>query len=185
MSSTVATAIEHLDHLASRLLDLPSIPYILRRVTIKGWNRVKRILLERLGKAEGQDGFLIEAIHHGDQPIHIGLSILSGGDQQRKFEQAIPLVPGFNRVLVPRTDICRMIPLGRHMRVLIEPLGTDDLDLSLMTADFVRGLLPELSSRPTAVTPASSAMPSAPQTSPPTTARPKLKCVVWDLDNTL
>lgn len=176
VSSRMARAVEAGDEFLSRLLDWRPIPYFARRFSIKAWNWAKRRMLRMLPASGQGDGLLIEAINSGASEVGLRLTIFNALDTVRMFDTAIRMAPGFNRILIDHATIAAQVEIGKQMRVVIEPIGDARPALTLLTADFVEMRRAESS--------ASAAKAVAPSVSTDA-KRPGIKCVVWDLDNTL
>jgi FkbH-like protein len=176
--------IEWFDHWVSRFIDSRWLPYEFRRIGGKGWNIVKPKILAHFGKLSRPSGFLIEAVNHESHEISFILSILNEEHVGRKFDASIRLTPGYNRTYVDRSDFEAIVPAGKHMRAMIEPVGDVYPTVSFLTIDFIgpAKLPPDLAISSLAKVNVEGEKVVESET---TNRRPKIKCVVWDLDNTI
>lgn len=172
-SIMAARLLEAVDRLASRLLDLPLLPFRLRRSGSFAWNRVKAKLLDHVAPGRRPDALLLEVI--GEVVTDILITARnSGPDVGTFYQDKLKIAPGYNRALIPVSEIARYVSADRDILLSIEPVSAHDRStLMFGSLDFV-SLDP----------PVSSARPAIEQVAPKTQA-PKVKCVVWDLDNTL
>jgi FkbH-like protein len=113
--------------------------------------------------------FLLECYNPGAQSIRLSLSIRSVSEKtQIPFQRLIELDPGFHRMRIPYPEITGMVDLTEPFNVeLIPNDDTNEITLFFGLMDFVREI--QLSE-------AAIKIDNIPQ---------KVKCVVWDLDNTL
>jgi FkbH-like protein len=158
-------------HIGTVLYQLPVPSSIKRIVTGKRYSLKKRLTYRSNAGETLPTSFLLECYNPGPQPIRLSMSIRSVDEKARiPFQKLIELDPGFHRVRVPYTEISAVVNLGAPFNVeLIPNHDTGEVTLFFGLMDFVReNLKPE--ARP----------------EPATKDRPKkIKCVVWDLDNTL
>jgi FkbH-like protein len=174
----------NIDEWLSRTLDHAPLPYAFRRNTIKAWNWFKRRVLLVVVPRSEPAAFLLDIDNIGARNVDLSLSIFDQTDHQRKFERVIQLPIGRSTHRIEAATITAMVPLGRHVRIALEPLGAPGTHLRVFTANFVgtanEGIKP-VSAPYSASEPPTHQNVSAAKTS----GRPAVKCVVWDLDNTL
>jgi FkbH-like protein len=143
-------------------LPAPIKPRLLRKV-----NYLRRQSAEsRRAIADTPDCFLLECYNPNASAVPLTLTVRASEPGGQPFQSMIVSGPGYSRAEVPYADISRVVDLGGPFEVEIvpnEPAGTL-LYFGLM--DFVRY------ARVTAD-------PREPRGDKP------LKCIVWDLDNTL
>jgi FkbH-like protein len=115
--------------------------------------------------------FMMECYNPGASPVDLSLTIRAEGKAVTiPFQKLIKATPGFHRVKVPCAEIAALVDLRRPFNVEIIPNGeSSGVTLFFGLIDFVQEL-----SQPTAT--------ESPDVSG---KRAKVKCVVWDLDNTL
>jgi FkbH-like protein len=123
----------------------------------------------------------IECMNPGPQPVSLvfsfGFTAAAHASGAEIFRTTLVLVSGYSVHTIPVTDFMSQDVLDRPFFMQIAPADPDEHpELAFGLLDIV-----ELSTTPPATLPHSTV------TSPRlvTTAEPKLKCVVWDLDNTL
>jgi FkbH-like protein len=154
----------------------PALRLAPRRLADKAvWrlNSAKHGLAGRGEPIAAQDQFVVEAWHDGAEPVPFTLTFLPSGEaSDRLFQTAISLAPGYNRVSIRGADIAARVDLSQPYLVQLEPVVESPPPIVFGLLDFVR------------VEAAAAAQPAAP-TAAGATVRPKVKCVVWDLDNTV
>ena len=106
---------------------------------------------------------LLEIYNPQDHDIQLSLTLRPVGDKSvMAFQMLVELTPGFHRVRVPVSEISQMIDVRAPFNIELIPNGVDDgTALYFGLLEFVREV----------------------RTPEPKTK--KIKCVVWDLDNTL
>ncbi|HEY1879938.1 MAG TPA: HAD-IIIC family phosphatase [Caulobacteraceae bacterium] len=121
--------------------------------------------------------FLLEIVNPGQDRIELTLTFRNseGKADDGFFQTRTDAAPGYNRFCVPAADIFRRVDEAASLLVQIEPVSTDKGTGPLLfgLADFV------------ALADGASLAPIATATRAEGSERPKVKCVVWDLDNTL
>lgn len=123
------------------------------------------------GEAVGpEDVFVLEAFHDGAETWPFTLSIMTGRKEASGlFQAAAPLQPGYNRLVIPARDIAALVDLTGPVTIQVEPVREGSPPIVFGLVDFAR-LSGALAPRPAAKA---------------AKGPPKIKCVVWDLDNTL
>lgn len=117
----------------------------------------------------GNDVFLVEAWNASRAPRPFTLTFLTTGTPRPAIVRyKVTLTPGYSRTAVPVEQIAPSIDLARPFRVQLEPMVEGTPPLVFGVVDFVRFK--------------TEAAPMSPAREEP---KPKAKCVVWDLDNTL
>lgn len=115
--------------------------------------------------AEFPDCFLFECFNPNARTIHLTFTLrLREQKQARPFQSRISLKPGYNRERVPFSDIQAAVDVTQSFEIEIVPNDADNTVLYFGLVDFVRER--------------SAPGPSKSNVNP-------LKCIVWDLDNTL
>jgi len=172
-STMAVKLLEGMDRFASGLLEYPVLPFRLRRSASFAWNRVKAKLLKRLAAGRKPDALLLEVI--GESATDILITVRNNvPDAGTFFQDKFGIAPGYNRILIPASNIARYVAVDRDILLSIEPASELDRPTLLFGAlDFVVFDQPVTAARPAAERPESK----------PGIA--KVKCVVWDLDNTL
>jgi FkbH-like protein len=123
----------------------------------------KRITISRPRPSEVPGHFVVECYNPADQAVDLSLTIRPSNDEARiPYQRLIRVLPGFMRVEIPTTDISRVLNLDEPFSVELIPNEVPDrTTLFFGLVDFVK----KRSARPEQVS--------------------QVKCVVWDLDNTL
>ncbi|HLI20507.1 MAG TPA: HAD-IIIC family phosphatase [Stellaceae bacterium] len=171
-----AQRLEQLDRINDRLL-AAALPAFAGDKLAWRLNGAKRAVGGRGESLRGADVFIAEAWHDGTEPWPFTLSIMT---QEKKasglFQAAMFLAPGYNRLLYPVGDIAKLVDIDAPLTIQIEPLreGAPPIVFGLLDfAVLARNLDATSASRP------------APAKAEAGKEKPKFKCVVWDLDNTL
>ncbi len=167
-----ALRIEHRDYRIGTILHQLPVPLPLKVIVTGKRYSLKKKLTYR-GKAMGPPPtcFLIECYNPGTQEIGLSLSIRSVDERpQIPFQELIRLDPGFHRVRIPFQKIIQVVDLSGPFNVeLIPNDDTDELTLFFGLMEFVQ-------ERKESEGFGNSTTERASQ---------KVKCVIWDLDNTL
>ncbi len=167
-----ALAIERRDYRIGTLLyQLPVPAPVKGMVTGKRYSLKKRLAYRTTTSELLPTAFLLECYNPGTRSVPLSLTVRSINEKARiPFQKLIELKPGFQRVRVPYLEIARVLDLNVPFNVeLIPNDDSNEVTLFFGLMDFVREIL-------------------APETNSETKTgdQPKkVKCVVWDLDNTL
>lgn len=144
------------------------------------WDNFKR---QQFAKGSlDPDAFAVEAWLPADAAadVTLTLTIVPVEDEGKGlFQDILQLHPGYNRLEIPIERIRSRVDLHAPYFLKIEPLAdTTPQSITFGMLDFVT-----FRERPAAL----KARQEAPAAQPavPAVALPKIKCVVWDLDNTL
>ncbi len=159
-----AAARERRDYrIGKTLVHLPLPAGLKRAVTNKRYSFKKRMALWGASQGESASSFLLECYNPQEQVIPFSLTIRSlQTDAKIPFQKLIHLAPGFQRVRIAVGEISSVLDL--HSPFSIEMIPNDMADgptLYFGVMDFVR------------------------EEQVRTEKSKKVKCVVWDLDNTL
>lgn len=135
---------------------------------------VRRRVIRKVGtlypRLPKPDCLLIEVFNPMPIEAQLQLSALgSKGDQPARFQWTSRMPPGLSSFAIPVAELERRLDLGRAFNLWLSVAEEDGKMLYFCSATFVR-----LAPRPA----------SADRTPKPASPR-KIKCVVWDLDNTL
>lgn len=169
-----ARRLERLDRINDRLL-ASALPAFASDKLAWRLNGAKRALGGRGQSLRAADVFIAEAWHEGTEPWPFTLSIMT----QHKgssglFQAAMSLAPGYNRLLYPVADIAKLVDVTGPLTIQIEPLREGAPPIVFGLLDFA-ALDRRIEARG-AVAPAAATAKKE---------KPKFKCVVWDLDNTM
>jgi FkbH-like protein len=147
----------------SALVQIALPSSVKRFATWRRYDHKKKQTFARQPSATAADDFVIECYNPNAAAIDLSLTMRSE-DPGRPipYQQLIPLKPGYNRAVVPVADITRALDVSQPFSVEVIPNDiTDGTTLVFGMIDFAVGI-PRKKPKP------------AP-----------LKCVVWDLDNTM
>jgi FkbH-like protein len=167
-----ALAIERRDYrIGTFLYQLPVPVSVKGIVTGKRYSLKKRLAYRTTTSELHPSSFLMECYNPATRTVPLSLTVRSINEKTRiPFQKLIELSPGFQRVRVPYPEIARVLDLTAPFNVeLIPNDDINDVTLFFGLMDFVREI-------------------TAPNTNSEakTENQPKaVKCVVWDLDNTL
>jgi FkbH-like protein len=163
-----AASIDRWDgRIGATLQDLP-VPGSARNFFVHKRYSYKKRRAQWGGGAELPTSFLLECFNPEENPIDLSLTIRSADEHNSRmpFQTLISLAPGFQRVRIPVSAIQAIIDLDAPFNIELIPNEVPDgttLYFGLM--DFVRE--------------------SAPEPAPEPEKSKPVKCVVWDLDNTV
>jgi FkbH-like protein len=165
-SAATATALEHLDRAIHVSLKGPFSRRVVDQV-VRRLNRAKNRLATSGRPLGADDIFLMETWHEGSRDIPFTFTIVPNDPSAGAlFQHAVSVVPGYSRTIIPVKEMTQRVDLTQPFRVQIEPLVESTPAIVFGVTDFAR--------------PARSLQSSKTQAEP---KRPKIKCVVWDLDN--
>jgi FkbH-like protein len=158
---------EHNNITVGALVRIMPLPFPIKSRVLGKVNYQRRASAENTPESSDRpDYFLAECYNPGATSVHLTLIIrMRDRSIARRYEQNIEVSPGYTRAKIPFSEVESAIDVTRPFELEIVPNNVDEnttLYFGLM--DFIR----ELSVSPVA----------------PTATKP-IKCVVWDLDNTL
>jgi FkbH-like protein len=160
-----AGKIERSDYNVGNLLQLLPVPTKLKAIaTKKRYGFKKRKAAQLAVGGELPTSFLLECYNPTAQEVRLSLTMRSIGPRRNfPFQRLFNLTPGFCRIRVPIDDITKLINLHTPFEIELVPNEVDNnlTTLYFGVMDFVR----ELTDKPS--------------------KGAAVKCVVWDLDNTL
>ena len=165
-----ASAIERRDErIGSALVQLP-VPTSLRTKAIHkryGWK--KRLAQRATPTADAPTSFVIECYNPNPESIALSLTMRpTSPDKPIPYQNLVQITPGFHRVRIPVTEIEAVLDVKSPFSIDLIP----NSEARLTTLYF--GLVDFVTEKPV----------QKPAESP--SGKPgKIKCVVWDLDNTL
>ena len=181
-SAAQAEQIERRDYRIGNMLYQLPVPSKLRFVATGKRYSFKKRVASRPTSSHAQPGsFLLECYNPHAYEIRLSLTMRSIDEHSRiPFQTLIRLTPGFHRVRVQERDISRVLDLRVPFNIEIIPNDIEDgTSLYFGLMEFVRE-----------VEVAKAAEKTDGQTKNETNTKnedkaKKIKCVVWDLDNTL
>ena len=162
-SSAHATQLEDRDYRIGAILQKLPIPSLLKTTAIK-----KRYGFKKNGARSVQNGgvspscFLLECYNPGPRTIETSLIMRPTDARTRMpFQKLLDISPGFHRFRIPLAEITALVDVRCEFEIEIIPNDGEELTLYFGLMEFVV------------------------ETPQETTSSKKVKCVVWDLDNTL
>lgn len=149
-----------------------------RSATSRALDRIVRRLHQRRNGGMRPDAFLLEIFNPAAEPaaLHVSLGIARKELSARRldptallpsFRKRLELAPGYSRHEIPYAELASVAESGLPFDIALLPEADSNPTLVFLTADFVR-----FRQRQAAATPRPD-------------ERPPVKCVVWDLDNTI
>jgi FkbH-like protein len=171
-STENALAIEQRDYrIGAFLYRLPAPASIKGAVTGKRYSLKKKLAYRATTGKLPPTSFLLECYNPGTRSIPLSLTVRSINEKAKiPFQKLIELKPGFERIRVSYAEIARVLDVSVPFNVeLIPNNDVNEVTLFFGLMDFVR----EIPVTETSLEPRSADRPK------------KIKCVVWDLDNTL
>ena len=172
-----ARALAVADDVVAGVIGAVAAPYRVRDVAATGWNRVKTHIADSAG-ANAFDAFVLECVSRAARETVFTLTIKPEVSTGRYFQRHLTVQPGYNRLTVDAGEIGALVDLDGPLLFQVEPVTPPaESEFVFTQLQFVRwsdGAAPgsAATGAPTAQTAAAK-------------AAAKVKCVVWDLDNTL
>jgi FkbH-like protein len=154
-------------------LPLPSLVKI--TATTKRYGFKKRRATAAMNGDKFPTCFLLECYNPESHKVQLSLTMRAMGEAARMpFQKLIPLRPGFQRVRIPLEEITGLLDLTQTFGIDLIPNNEDhetdpETTLYFGLMDFVTELPAKKST----------------ETNKSDPATKKIKCIVWDLDNTL
>jgi FkbH-like protein len=155
---------ERRDYRFGTILHQVSLPVPVKRFAVtKRYSFKKRVAMRTVRSEPEPTCFVLECVNPGEQVISLTLTLREFGSKtSMPFQRKIELVPGFNRTRIEISEIARVVNLHAPFGLELVPNETDEeTTLYFGLIDFVE------ETRKQAGTSA------------------KVKCVIWDLDNTI
>jgi len=159
-----AARIERRDYRVGTILYQIPLPTPVKSIVIgKRYSLKKRLAVRAVKAHQSPTAFLLECYNPADYQIPLSISVRSFQKEQIiPFQKLVSLAPGFQLVRIPFEEISSVVNLNSPFGIELIPNGTEqEITLYFGLMEFVQEV-------------------AAPQTK----VR-KVKCVVWDLDNTL
>ena len=161
---------ERRDYRVGTILHQVSLPAPVKRFAVTKRYSFKKRVAMRSGRSETKATcFVLECVNPAKQAVSLTLCLREFGNKNvMPFQKKIELAPGFSRTRISLSEITRVVDLRLPFGLELVPNETgEETTLYFGLMDFVEEIL----------------QPAA--TDVPLTADVKLKCVVWDLDNTI
>jgi FkbH-like protein len=162
--SKIADQIELRDrHLGKLLYELPIPMPVKRRVIGKRYSWKKRQAVQGSRKRNISTSFLLECYNPTGRTVDLSLTIRSIKREQKiPYQKLLSLSPGFQLVRIPTLEISSLVDLSFPFNIELIPNGfEDEITLYFGLMEFVQEVQDSVEKSG------------------------KIKCVVWDLDNTL
>ncbi len=183
-----AWALRKADTAVAAFLAAAPLPHRIQDGVAIGWNRAKTQFASGGAGAAAFDAFLIECLSQTPRDCVFTFSVKPTVSTGGYFQRHFTLKPGYNRVEIALADIRAAVDLDARVLVQIEPVDApQDNTFIFSCLEFVafaeeRGRRPASDS---AAAPGASALSPARPVGGPLMPAAKVKCVVWDLDDTL
>ncbi|MFI0428393.1 HAD-IIIC family phosphatase [Mariniflexile sp. HMF6888] len=151
----------------ARAIHLVPLKFIKKKLIQKRYSQKKKTIISKQNNGtKTPDGFLMEIYNPTENMIPIGLVIRNDNPNYSKipFQYRIELQPGYNKEIIPFDEIAKRIKIELPYRINFIPEDIDsETPLYFGTTEFVK-----LKDYKNALEEAK-----------------KIKCIVWDLDNTI
>ena len=167
-SAEKALKIEKRDQRLGSFLYQLELPASLKKTVIGKRYSLKKRLANRASSGEDLPTcFLVECFNPASQTISLSFTIRSADTTKKiPFQKLIALAPGYNAVRIPQEEISAVIDLRSPFHLELVPNGIgEELTLYFGLVEFVREIPARASSK--------------------AGGKKQIKCVVWDLDNTV
>jgi FkbH-like protein len=158
-----ARAIEQRDHWIGSVICSFPMPSRLRKAATRGrYGLKRRAVLREAAEQDLPTSFLLECYNPGQHAVPLSLTLRPWAQEPSvPFQALLSIEPGFKRLRVPMSEILAVLDARKPFEIELIPGHAESLTtLYFGLIDFVR------------------------EASTATRTRP-VKCVVWDLDNTL
>ncbi len=170
-SAEKALRVEHRDYRIGSVLNIVPLPSPFRNILRgKRYSLKKRLTYRMRGGSVSPTSFLLECYNPANEAVRLSFTIRAVDmNVQVPFQKLLKIDRGFQRIRIPYEEIATVIDLARPFNVELIP-NEDEREVTLFFGllDFVREAIQE----------------HQPQSSKDEKNK-KIKCVVWDLDNTL
>lgn len=159
-----ATRVEHRDYRIGTVLYQIPLPASVKNIVIgKRYSLKKKLAIRTVKTSLSPTAFLLECYNPANREISLSISIRSFNKEQIiPFQKLVSLAPGFQLVRIPFEEISNIVDLSSPFGIELIPNGTEQqITLYFGLMEFVQeSVVPRIKAE-------------------------KVKCVVWDLDNTL
>lgn len=146
------------------------------------WNRAKARAASRGAGAAAFEAFLIECFSQTPRDCVFTFSLKPAVSTGRYFQRHFSVKPGYNRIEIPLSEIRAAVDLDAPVLAQIEPVDAPaDNAFIFGCLDFVAFRTAQEGARNRGP----AALSGAPAPGGPARPAAKVKCVVWDLDNTV
>jgi FkbH-like protein len=175
-----AAQVEKRDHTIGSMLQRLPLPGLVKiTATTKRYGFKKKIAAAPSTATELPTSFLVECYNPGFQEIPLSLTMRSMDNGERAkipFQKLFRLKPGFQRLQVPVAEIASVLDLGKPFGIELIP-NSDDSETTLYFGlmEFVTEVASKAIDKPG----------KSDKNEKGNKTEKKVKCVAWDLDNTL
>lgn len=160
----VAQKLERRDHrIGTALYQTPAPARVKKALITRRYNFKKRAASGPVSAPQGPSAFLVECLNSENFSSQLCLTIRPANSQQAiPFHKVLEIKPGFQRIRVPFKEISTFVNLASPYTIELLPAQTDhEVTLYFGLMEFVQ------------------------EASVSAASNDKIKCVIWDLDNTL
>lgn len=151
----------------AQLIHLSKPNFVKKKLSQKRYSVKKnQIIEEQNQKAEEPDAFLVEIYNPSGETVFIGLTIRNEDEKYRKmpFQYRVEIKPGYNKEIIPFTEITKRVKVDLKYRIDLTPENiSPEIPLYFGVLEFVKFRNSEIATKTSKT----------------------VKCVVWDLDNTI
>ncbi len=174
-SAKAACKSERRDYwIGNTLQSLPNLVSIQRFTIQKRYSFKKRVAYAASRNGQLPTTFVLECYNPANRTIHLSLTMRSvDSDHGLSYQRLIELTPGFHRIRILFEEITKLVELSHPFNIDVTPNEDEDgttLYFGLM--DFVREQVCKTKG-------------TTDSGEPQNKAAAKIKCVVWDLDQTI
>jgi FkbH-like protein len=155
-------------------------PIVPKRTVTRGFYHYRKQLVRALQRGGGRkaDGFLLQVINPHQETLALRMIVApepeTRGPQSVSFNERFDLPPGFTERWVPVSRIAERVDLDQPFEMSLLLGNVEPRLLYFLAAEFVAGISGPITQGVAAARPAAAKADVK-----------KVKCVVWDLDNTL
>lgn len=167
-----ALRLENLDYRIGNVLhQISRFTSVKKLASQKRYSFKKRMAYRAALAANPPTCFIVECYNPSDKLVRLSLTMRSVERRAKvPFQKLLEIAPGFQRIRVPYNEIIEFLDLRSPFNIDLTPNEEQtEITLYFGTMEFVREL------------PSSAAVKPKEKLQRPT----KIKCVVWDLDNTI
>ena len=154
-------------------------PVLPKRTLTRGFYHYRKQLIRALQRGGGRkaDGFLLQVINPHQEALTLRMVVApeTRGSQSISFHERFDLAPGFTEHWVPVSRIAERVDLDRPFEISLLLGNVEPRLLYFLAAEFVAGITGPITQGVAEAHPEGAMKPST----------RKVKCVVWDLDNTV
>ncbi len=187
LSPERASALRRANSAVAGFLAATPLPHFVQDRASIAWNRAKTQLASEGRGPTSFDAFLVECLSQTSRDCVFTLSVKPAVSTGRYFQRHFTLQPGYNRIEIAAAEIQAAVDIDARVLVQIEPVDAPPDNAFLFSCLEFVAFTNAHKQQATSKTSGSPAAAQGLAVAPQETAKPasKVKCVVWDLDNTL